>query len=526
MLNSRIVLLSALLFTLAPFHMASAAPAEPEPTELRFEIASFTVEGASLLTQAEINEAVAPFVGKSKDFSDVQRALEAVEDAYAERGYTAVRVLLPEQELERGRVRIRVVESHFGKIVVKGQQYFSEENVRRALPSVRQGSAPSSRQIGRELKLANENPSRQLNVVMKAAPKDDEMDAEVRVTDLDPASWGVSFDNTGSGETGRTRLGLFYRHANLMDADHVGMLQMQVSPQHMDRVRVFGGAYKVPLYESGNSVEFFGGYSNVNSQVGGLTNFQGGGILLNARYNQMLDKIAGFDPRLIYGFDWRDFKRIEQTEPTSAVLYNELVVTPLSLGLSLQGKQAHSETGLEATYSANLPMSSKGKQKDFDAYDNQGSLKPDMSYRILRYSASHAQAFGEDWLVKGGLAGQWTRNVLVMGEQIRLGGMNGVRGFTEGSEAGETGARWSLEGYTPSSDIGGVATRALLFYDAGRVRSHGGLKSSISSYGLGVRANWKQTSFRLDAGRIAKAGTDPLQKKGDWRMHAAISATF
>jgi hypothetical protein len=30
----------------------------------------------------------------------------------------------------------------------------------------------------------------------------------------------------------------------------------------------------------------------------------------------------------------------------------------------------------------------------------------------------------------------------------------------------------------------------------------------------------------MDAGRIGKAGTDPLQKSGDWRIHAAVSATF
>jgi len=514
-----------LLFSLLLLASVVACAAAPEPEVLRFDITSFTVEGSSLLTQAEIDSAVAPFIGKGKDFSDVQRALEAVEELYAEHGYTAVRVLLPEQELERGLVRFRAVENRIGQVTVKGQQHFSEESVRRALPSLRQGGVPNSRKIARELKLANENPARLLNVVMKAAPKD-MVDAEVRVNDQEPASWGVSFDNTGSSETGRTRLGLFYRHANLMDADHVGMLQLQVSPQHMNRVRVFGGSYKVPLYESGNSVEFFSGYSNVNSVVGGLTNFQGGGVLLNARYNQILDKTAGFDPRLSYGFDWRDFKRIEQTQPTSAVLYNEIVVTPLSLGLTAQGKQERAETNLDLSLSANVPLSGKGKKEQFAAYDPLGQLNPDVKYRIVRYGFNHMQAFGDDWQARAMLTGQWTRNVLILGEQMRLGGMNAVRGFAEGSEAGESGARWALEGYTPSSTLSGVAGRALLFYDGGSVHSKSGLQASIRSYGLGMRATWQQVSFRLDAGRIAKAGTDPQQKKGDWRLHAAVSATF
>lgn len=515
-------LLSSLLLLASVVAYAAA----PEPGELRFDITSFTVEGSSLLTQAEIDAAVAPFIGKGKDFSDVQRALEAVEELYAEHGYTAVRVLLPEQELEQGRVRFRAVENLIGQVAVKGQQHFSEESVRRALPSLRQGAVPNSRKIARELKLANENPARLLNVVMKAAPKD-MVDAEVRVNDQEPASWGVNFDNTGSSETGRTRLGLFYRNANLMDADHVGMMQLQVSPQHMNRVRVFGGSYKVPLYESGNSVELFGGYSNVNSVVGGLTNFQGGGVLLNARYNQILDKMAGFDPRIIYGFDWRDFKAIEQTQPPAPEpLYHEIVVTPLSLGLTAQGKQERGETNLDLSLSANVPLSGKGKKEQFATYDPNGLLNPDVKYRIVRYGFNHMQVLGDDWQARAMLTGQWTRNVLVLGEQMRLGGMNAVRGFAEGSEAGESGARWSFEGYSPATTLSGIAGRALLFYDGGSVHSKSGLQASIRSYGLGMRASWQQVSFRLDAGRIAKAGTDPLQKKGDWRMHASISATF
>jgi hemolysin activation/secretion protein len=506
----------------------TATAAGTDPAAVRFEISTYIVEGATLLSKEELNTALAPFVGKSKDFSDVQLALEAVEAAYAKRGYTAVQVLLPEQELEKGRVRLRVVEARFGLVVVKGQKYFSEEGVHNALPSVRQGNIPRTAQIGRELKLANENPARQLNVVLKAGKKDDQVDAEVQVTDQKPSSFGMSFDNTGTTETGHTRLGLFYRNANLQNADQVGTVQLQVSPQHMNRVRVFGGGYKIPLYASGDSVEFFGGYSSVNSMVGGLTNFQGGGVLLNARYNHSLERMGMFDPTLTYGFDWRDFKRIEQTQPAVSAppLYNEIIVTPFSLGYAAQGKGERSDTNFNIDLFANVALTGKGKKADFASYDQSGLTKPESNYRIVHYGASHVQAVGGDWQARGALTGQWTHNVLVLGEQMRLGGMNAVRGFTEGSEAGESGTRGTLEGYTPEMTGGAVKTRALAFIDAGTVHSRSGVKSSVTSVGLGVRSNWDKVSFRLDAGRIGKAGLDPLQKAGSWRLHASVSATF
>jgi len=231
------MLLIAPSFALA----AEAVPATPAASEadkamLRFTISQYVVEGASLLSKTEIDAAVAPYVGKNKDFSDVQRALEAVEDAYAKRGYSAVRVLLPEQELEKGTVRFRVVESHFGKVTVKDNHFVSEANALNAIPSVRPGGVPRTKQISRELKLANENPARKMNVVLKPGEKDDEVDANVIVTDSKPSSWGASLDNSGTPETGNTRLGFFYRNANLFDKDHVAGFQYITSPQYLDRV--------------------------------------------------------------------------------------------------------------------------------------------------------------------------------------------------------------------------------------------------------------------------------------------------
>ena len=497
------------------------------PAVLRFAIDRYVVEGATLLSQAELDAAVAPYVGKSKDFSDVQRALEAVEDAYAKRGYSAVRVLLPEQELEKGTVRFRVVESRFGKVTVKNNQFVSEANALNALPSVRSGGVPRTRQISRELKLANENPARQLNVVLKAGATEDVVDANVIVTDSKPSTWGVSLDNTGSPETGRSRLGLSYRNANAFNADHVAGIQYVTSPQHVDRVKVLGGSYKIPLYRSGGSLEFFGGYSNVNAVLGGLSNFQGGGLLFSTRYNLMLERIGAFDPRLSFGLDWRDFRRIELTNPPPTVLYNEIVVLPVSVTYAMQGKFARSDAGFNASLAANLPRVAKGHEADFAAYDRVNLTKPKANYRVLRYGANYAQQIAEAWQFRTALNGQRSSDVLIQGEQIRLGGADAVRGFSEGSEGGESGARLNVEGYTPDFGMGNYRARALAFYDAGQVTTAAGVKTTISGAGLGLRANYaEQYALRVDLARIMKAGTDPEQLAGKWRAHLSLNATF
>lgn len=500
---------------------------ENQPAVLRFAIERFVVEGAALLTQAEFDEVVAPYVGKNKDFSDVQRALEAVEALYARHGYSAVHVLLPEQELEAGTVRFEVIEGRFGKIIVKDNHFVTEENVLNAIPAVRSGNPPRAKVIARELKLANENPARQLNVVLKAGEQDDLVDAHVLVTDSDPGMWAATFDNSGSKETGITRLGISYRHANLFDKDHVGQVQVQVSPQHTDRVKVLGGSYKLPLYEYGHSVDFFAGYSNINSLVGGLSNFQGGGLMFGTRYNVPLERRGTFDPRVTFGFDWRKFSKIELTNPPPTVLYTDIVVTPLSLAYASQGKVGNGDANFNLSCAANLPMTGKGKSASFVTYDKVNQSNPAPRYKVVRYGVGYFYSFANDWQFRTALSGQWSGDILIQGEQMRLGGAEGVRGFSEGSETGEVGARMNVETYLPVYEAGDAKFRALVFWDGGKVTAKSGSSITISSAGLGLRSAYtNQYSFRMDAGRIMKAGNDPQQLKGDWRIHASLSASF
>lgn len=508
------------------------AASVPDQGVLRFTINQYVLEGASLLSQREVDAVVAPYVGADKDFSDVQRALEAVESAYAKRGFTAVRVLLPEQELEKGTVRFRVVESRLGKVTVMENRFVSRENALNALPSVRSGAIPRSKQISRELKLANENPSRQMNVVLKASALEDQVDANVVVTDTKPAAWGISADNTGSPETGRSRLGFSYRNANAFNADHLASVQYVTSPQHTDRVKVLGGSYKIPFYQAGGSLEFFGGYSNVNAVIGGLSNFQGGGRLLSTRYNHNFARLGAFDSRLSFGLDWRDFQRIELTSPSPTVLYNEIVVMPVSLTYATTGKFSRSNVNFNVALAANLPKASQGKDADFAAYDRINQTQPEPAYRVLRYGAGYTQLIGEDWQLRANLVGQSSSDVLVQGEQMRLGGADAVRGFSEGSEGSESAKRLNIEAYTPSFGPGKWQTRGLVFYDAGQADASNAAtgnadKTTISAVGVGLRLNYGESvSLRCDVAKIVKDGTDPEQQSGDKRVHLSLNVTL
>lgn len=517
------IALSILISAALPVQAAD----EEAPPALRFSIDRYVVDGAKLLTQSDFDAVIAPFLGKDKDFSDVQSALEAIEALYAERGYSAVHVLLPEQELEAGTVHFQVIEGRYGKVTVKNNQFFSEANVLNAIPSVRSGGIPQAKRVARELSLANENPARRIDVVLKGGEQDDEVDASVLVNDSKPSQWTATLDNSGTVETGRSRLGLSYRHANLFDRDRVGQVQVQISPQHIDRVKVLGGSYKMPLYQYGHSVEFFGAYSNINSVVGGLDNFKGGGLMFSSRYNIPLERRGTFDPRLSFGLDWRKFSKVELTGTTPTILYEDIVVTPLSAAYATQGRLWNGDLALNASFTVNVPIASSGKSANFDTYDHVNLYKPTPGYKVFRGGGSYTLPLKNDWQMRGLCRAQWSGDKLIQGEQFRLGGADGVRGFAEGSESGERGGLCNLEGYTPALEWKNSGTRALLFMDGGVVYPQESHRVIVGSAGLGLRSSFAdQYSLRLDAGRIVNAGTDAAQAVGDWRIHASLAGTF
>ena len=124
-----------------------SSPRVAAEVSLRFDILKYEVQGNTLFKAEQVLALVTPFTGKQRDFGDVQRAVEALEEAYRAAGYSAVQVLLPEQELERGVVTLKVIEARVGKIEIEGNQYFDADNIRRSLPTLREGISPNTRAI-------------------------------------------------------------------------------------------------------------------------------------------------------------------------------------------------------------------------------------------------------------------------------------------------------------------------------------------------------------------------------------------
>jgi len=512
---------AALLVTCAAL---AQAPASPAP---RFDIVRFDIQGNALLPAAEIERLVAPFTGEQRDFGDVQRALEALEQAYRERGYGVVQVILPEQDITKGVVQFRIIQPVVRNVAIEGNSHYSRENIRRSLPTIREGETPNSKDIARNLQVTAEHPTKQTSVLLRSAGRDDQLDVNVKVTDEKPWRAFVTLDNTGTADTGYWRLGIGYQHSNLFDRDHTLTAQYITSPTHASKVSIYGLGYRIPFYAQNGSLDLVAGYSDVNSgTVQGLFNVAGSGTIFGARWNYYLPRWRDVEQKVSFGFDYRAFKN--EVVVSGVGLVPDISIHPVSVTYSGTLRAAAAETSFFAALSTNIPGGNDGRSADFER-SRAGATE---NYTILRVGANQVRALQNDWQLRGVANAQYTSDSLVSGEQFGIGGLDSVRGYLAREFSNDRGFSVNLEIYTP--DWGArlvnadTRMRFLAFYDYGSLGRNNALpgelqNETLASTGIGVRVGYKKNvTLRADLAQILQAAGTRQTDQQRWSVGLAI----
>ena len=510
----------------------------------RFEVRQYVVEGNTLLSAAEIDRAVAPHRGGQRDFGDIQRALEALEAAYRGRGYSAVSVQLPEQEVASGQVRFRVVEARIARIVVEGNQHFSTQNVLSALPGLLAGEVPNARAMSESIQLANENPARQADVVLSVGEKEGELDVKVNVTDERPWRGFVTYDNTGNAATGQHRLGVALQHANLFDRDHVATLAYTGAPEKPagTKVDIWSLGYRIPFYKWGDSMDLLYAKSTIGTPsnspaLGSTIGIVGRGSVGAVRWNHLFARSGEYSSRLILALDYRDMKSAcvdANGAPVTGVAgCVDYLVQPVSVTFAGRLDQPARVLGYSLGISANTAAS------DANSYDLASSnRRAPRSFAVLRGSVNLVQVLPADWQLRVNAQAQATQQALVPTEQLGLAGSNAVRGFTERAYAGDRGHVVQVEAYTPEmAQMVGLPgnLRLLAFYDLANGSNLNQPFDQPSNFGLasgGVGARYqlrRDVSWRFDLAHVNRApaisGGGPMAD-ARWRAHFGLTVGF
>jgi len=534
-----------------PKEPAAEQPAK-EPAEVVFSITEYQVEGNTVLPSEKIKEVVSSYLGPKQRLKDVDQARLALEKTYRDAGYPTVLVVVPQQTIENGVVRLTVIESKLGEIKITGNRNFSEKEILERLPSLKEGMLIYEPTFMKELNEANTNPDLSITPVLALGQKPGTVNLELAIKDRLPLHASLEWNNQGTPSTPSQRLNASIQFTNLFNRDHILTFQTTQTP-HGGDVQVYGVSYVIPLKQSGRTIAVYGAISNSTSVLdggsvsfsGGSTNVAGNSSVVGGRYIFPVGTGEKMTQQVSLGIDYIRMKGNELVFPGQAAstnLTNPLNYSPLSVNYTalLPGKKG--TTNFSASLKGYVAgMVPGGDEEDFggdpsDLENTPGNrLGSTGTFAVLRGGVERVQNLPKGFALSLKVDGQLASEPLIPAEEYFAGGVDSVRGYLESEELGDNAVHGTVELFTPTlpsilPDPFRENLRFTAFYDAaylwvkdapaGQADHH-----QLNGTGLGIRlrlTDYFQARFDL-AWALKDAA---ITQAGEFLANFSLKASF
>lgn len=509
----------------------SASAAESTAAAPSFDIVEYVVDGNSLLSSLEIDNAVSAFLGADKTLRDVEAARAALEQAYHTAGYLTVLASIPEQKVDSGVVALHVVEAEIERLKITGALYTLPSNIKARIPELAEGKVPNFNTMQEQLAALNRSSDLKITPVLKAGKLPGTVEVQLDTEDQLALHGSVEYSNRQTPNTTAQRLSTSLRYDNLWQLGHSIGLTAQTAPQRPSDARVLAATYVMPLGLGGNALSFSGLHSR--SAFASLDNAPGLGLLGNSdtlglRWSTPLAVAAEYSQTFSLGID---HKSVGQTLQVLGVASSRSPITYVPLAASYTGSlwgESRSST-LDLTATSGL----RSFFGNTDAAFNAKRAGASASFLALRSGLQHTENIGR-WVVYGKLDFQLASGPLVPTEQFIAGGADSVRGYLEGERAGDGGLRTTLELRTPPFFPAGLNTpwqaAGLAFFDAARLSTRGTIApqpdwQALRGAGMGLRLSAPHgLRLELDAARALIDGD--TTRAGENKIHARSLWSF
>lgn len=504
--------------------VADTVAAEP-PT---FQLNELRVLGNSVLSAINIQKLLSSYLGPGRSLQDVESARLALESEYHAQGYGTVYVDIPEQTVAAdGVVRLHVTESRLLTSAITGTRYFSNRQIRAALPAATANTVPNLPKLQAQINAVNAvTGDRQVVPVLKAGPSPGTVDLALKVQDRLPLHLVAEVNNQYTADTTELRALLALSYDNAFARQDSLSLQYQTAPRDTREVAVFAASYIARLSDSQNRLLL--AYVDSSSQVATI-----GDILVRGKgknYNiDLIRSLQASSSALAAATVGLHYKQSVQGVSLSA---NESLDTPLSYTL-LQASYNLSLFGEQRIWSfaPSLGFGLPGLSASRTEFaDKCYSCKP--NFTVVRAEGSVRQKLPLGLSLAVQASGQYSVDPLVSNEQFLLGGIQSVRGYLEAEELGDIGIRGSLELRATKllPTLWGLTIEPYVFFDAGRVSYQQPLPSqsrsgSLQSTGIGIDLQgWKHFISTLVLGQPLITGN--YTERGDTRLHFLVRGTW
>ncbi|NJD08595.1 MAG: ShlB/FhaC/HecB family hemolysin secretion/activation protein [Methylococcaceae bacterium] len=480
----------------------AAAPAAAGAGTVRVERVVF--EGNRAIGEAELQELAKPFLHRALTAEALERLRYRVSLYYVKQGYINSGAVIPEQTVDAGVLRLKVIEGRLGSVNVKGQGWLRPEYIAGRLQGDAEEPLNTRDLQERYLRLLNDPLVERLNGTLLPGVHPGEAILDLKVVRARPWGGYIGMDNASTPyvDSYTGRFGAWLRNATGF-GDRIDF-----------NYSISGGANSyntgldLPLNRWGTTLSFR--YTDSETTLMNLPEFE-------SLFENLLNHLIGYDAQLSHPFWFSGEDRLtlgmnfgvridEPIDRTSGrvsqvLRRNQEAVLRLWQDYLHQGHRF--DLAVRSTFSAGFDM--LGATVPPTRKQGEVGLEGDP-----RFFAWLGQGVGRYRLLDNGAhlalnaAVQVTNDHLLGLERMAIGGMNSVRGFRQNFMVKDEAFYASLELAYPLFGAGSRHSLYVVpFMDYGGGWNQGEKGEFIQSAGIGLEYTWSTlTASFYWAGRI------------------------
>jgi hemolysin activation/secretion protein len=487
---------------------------KPEETaaKLTFTLTKVETDFSEVLTEAEIQNITAPYVGKTVSLADLYAITGAINNLYNDKGYMVCKAYLPPQRIHDGVVQIKLLEGKTGLVTLQGLKHTREKYVTARVP-LKPGTVANTAALNKQLQRFNATNDVQLRILVHAGKEPGTTDYEIAAYEpTQNQSVTVYLDHNGYETSGRFRQGLFYNNRSL-----TGMRDsLRTNYMRSQGTNMYGLGYSMPVSKLGTRLDFDFSTNTTKIIKGDAKPLdvkgEGYSLGLAVRHPLRVDQKHRDEVGLQFlnqksKTKWRSIDYWTQDKRNTFIPY--ISFTKYGDSSILYHKHSFPITSFKNTASGD--------------WENNSTY---MSYQLgvlYQKKYKHGQMFSAR--LDGQLADDKDRS---SADRFYLGGVNSVRGYEESFIGGNKGATVGLTYQMPLDKK--QRLHAFTFFDYGWISDDLDLNaSSYSAYstGLGLSASIRNVYASLTLGIPLKREFEFTTKKvSNTRLDFVMSATF
>ena len=400
-------------------------------------INSIEVSPSEILTKEEINSIIGQYVGKNVFMSDIQNAINALNNVYAEKGYVTARAYLPEQTVSNGNIRIELIESKIGDITVVNNKYTTDNYILKRMPQ-KSGDLFDIVDLEQDVLDFNRyHDGVNLAANLKAGTTPGTTDIELTAQETFPFHLIGMMDNAGRRSTGQLRGGpalvadsLFHHRDQMSIGSYFS--KGAISP-------FFDYSYPINKKDGRIGFSYSSTFAKVKNGPYSWMGLKSNSYIYSLYYDQPLVRKRGFELKSFAALNYKRSRSWSNLGNMFSEAYGYPIedpikdvdqVTSIDLGLNMRKDTKYGIWYLNQNASMALPI--------FDS---------DSSY--FKYSGGILRLHDFSHGVIGQLRGSYqiipnSKHIPYL-DQFQTGGLATVRGYSEGVMLGKSGYFFSGE---------------------------------------------------------------------------------